>query len=594
MNVLYEENGDFKVGTVLSETDASLQVEAPHGKRTKVKASNVLLRFDETGLSDFLERAHAQAAQIDTDFLWECCGDAEFGFNDLAIEYCGHAPGALEAAGILCKLHSAPIYFHRKGRGRFRAAPAETLKAALAGLERKRQQAEQIYAWAAQLQRFELPDALRPLLRELLYKPDRNRLETKAFEKACEASALSAPKLIEACGALPSTHDYHFDRFLYEHFSHGIEFPSVQLPAWPDDLLTANVRAFSLDDASTTEIDDAMSLSALPNGLMRVGVHIAAPALGVLPGSEIDAIARSRLSTAYMPGRKITMLPPEVVAHYTLGEGTAPPALSLYIDVQPDTLEIVGTDTRVEYVPIAANLRHHQVDQLNEYFLRGETEADVPFGEELIWIYRFALKLEAGRGKASNSIDRVEYSFSVENDRIEIVPRKRGAPLDKLVAELAILVNRSWGKLLDDHDVAAIYRNQGEGKVRMAVSAGEHQGLGVSHYAWSSSPLRRYIDLINQWQLLAVLQQRDPPFARKSEALYAALRDFELTYAAYDEFQRRMEQYWCLRWLIQEQRQQVRAEVVRETLVRFADIPLYTRVPSLPELAPGTMVSLYI
>ena len=118
MNVLYEENGSFKVGTVLTEHDSSLQIEAPHGKRSKVKASNVLLRFDGAGLHDFLEHAEAQAAEIDTDFLWQCCGDAEFGFIDLATEYSGRAPSPLESTAILLKLHSAPIYFHRKGKGR--------------------------------------------------------------------------------------------------------------------------------------------------------------------------------------------------------------------------------------------------------------------------------------------------------------------------------------------------------------------------------------------------------------------------------------------------------------------------------------------
>jgi exoribonuclease II len=594
MNVLYEENGDFKVGTVLSETDASLQVEAPHGKRSKIKAANVLLRFAEGGLTDFLDRAQKQAEEIDTDFLWECCGDDEFAFADLAAEYCGHPPSSMEGATILLKLHSAPMYFHRKGRGRFRAAPADTLKAALAGLERKRVQAEQIEAWSAQLQVFEMPEALKTMVRDLLYKPDRNRLETKAFEQACAASGLSAPKLMQACGLLPSTHDYHFDRFLFEHFPQGDRFPAVAAPPWPDDLPTANVAAFSLDDATTTEIDDAMSLTELPGGRLRVGVHIAAPALGFGPGSEIDRIARERLSTAYMPGRKITMLPPEIVERFTLAEGAAPPALSLYMDVDPESFEILGSESRIEHVPVAANLRHHQVEQLNEDFGAGRVDPKIPYSAELYRLYRFALALEVARGKAGNTIDRVEYSFYVENERVEIVPRKRGAPLDKLVAEMMILVNRTWGQLLDERGIAAIYRTQGEGKVRMTTVAAEHQGLGVSHYAWSSSPLRRYIDLINQWQLIAALRNEAPPFVSKSEALLAALRDFEITYAAYDEFQRQMEFYWCLRWLDQEGVREASADVVRDNLVRFSNLPLVVRVPSLPELPPGTAVTVEI
>ena len=595
MNVLYEENGDYKVGTVLSETDSALQVEAPHGKRSKIKAAHVLLRFEHGGLTEFMARAEAQSQEIDTDFLWECCGEQEFAFHELAQDYCGHSPDALEAASILLKLHSAPMYFHRKGKGRFRAAPADTLKAALAGLERKRAQAEQMEKWAKQLQGFEMPEALQPLLRELLYKPDRNRLETKALEQACLATGLSAPKLVHACGHLSSSHDFHFNRFLFDQFPKGVEFPSIELPQLIENLPIAEVEAFSLDDATTTEIDDAMSLTKLPDGTLRVGVHIAAPALGFAPGSALDTIARNRLSTAYMPGRKITMLPDEFVARFSLNEGSAPPALSLYADINPHNFDIISIETRIERVPVAANLRHHQVEQLNEDFLLEKVDPSIPYAAQLHTLYRFALALEGARGKASNSVDRLEFNFYVENDRVQILPRKRGAPLDKLVAELMILVNSSWGQLLDEAGIAAIYRAQSDGKVRMTTIASGHQGLGVSHYAWSSSPLRRYIDLINQWQLIAALRNETPPFAsNKSEALLAAMRDFELTYAAYDEFQRQMEHYWCLRWIEQEGIQEATAEVVRDKLLRFNNMPLYLRLPSLPELAPGTMVEVQI
>jgi len=127
--------------------------------------------------------------------------------------------------------------------------------------------------------------------------------------------------------------------------------------------------------------------------------------------------------------------------------------------------------------------------------------------------------------------------------------------------------------------------------VRMTTAPAEHVGLGVSHYAWSSSPLRRYVDLVNQWQLLAALRGEPAPFAANGEALLMAMRDFEAAYAQYADFQERMERYWCLRWLVQERVEQAPAQVIRDGLVRLADIPLFVRVPSLPQDAsPGDEV----
>ncbi len=81
MNLLFEEDGAFKTGTILTDNDASLQVETPHGKRLKLKSNHVLMRFAQPSAGDLLLRAEAEAEGLDTEFLWEVCGDDEFAFS---------------------------------------------------------------------------------------------------------------------------------------------------------------------------------------------------------------------------------------------------------------------------------------------------------------------------------------------------------------------------------------------------------------------------------------------------------------------------------------------------------------------------------
>ena len=594
MNVLFEEDGNFKVASILSDTNGALQVEDARGKRFKLKANQVLLRFSGGALNEFLTAAEALAADVDVDFLWQCCPAEEFAFTDIATEYFGAASAEQQAATLLA-LHRAPMYFYRKGRGNYRAAPEENLKAALAGAEKKRLQQVQIDAWAEQLASGRVPAEWAPtLVYTLLHKPDKNTLEYKALDAAAQAMSVPPLKVFERAGALKDVQQYHFAAFLLDYFPKGTGFPEFPEPVLPTDLPLAPVQAFSIDDATTTEIDDAFSLRELEDGNLEVGIHIAAPTLGVLPDSILDAVVKQRLSTVYMPGNKITMLPEALVRHFTLEEGSARPALSLYLLLSP-TNEILGSRTVLDAVPVVANLRHDSLEPLfNEATLAQDPGIDYPFKAELRRLWELALVLEKRRGASDNGPQRLDYNFVVTGEHIDIVARKRGSPMDKLVAELMIFVNSEWGRLLKEGGYAGIYRAQSAGKVRMTTEAAPHQGLGLEQYAWSSSPLRRAVDLCNQRQLLAMIAGEPPVYPKNSPLLFAVMRDFDQTYSAYAEFQTRMERYWCLRYLEQEGISELAVSVWREGLVRVDKLPLVLRVGGITEHPPGTHLRLRV
>ena len=597
MNIFYEESGQFKVAAIVQKNDATYQVDTQHGKRTKVKANNVFAEFDGD-MAAFLENAQAQAADIDTDLLWEVCGEEEFSAEAIAEEYYGHAPTKTELAATLIALYAAPMYFYKKAKGVFKAAPEETLKQALAAIERKKQQDAQIDAWAEALKRGEMPSEIAADLKTILHAPDKQSLTYKAFTKAADALKTSAYELAKKTGGITSIPQYLQDGFEIKYFPKGTGFPDLPLPEMPD-LPKADVTAFSIDDESTTEVDDALSLTDLGNGTKRVGIHIAAPSLAIKPGDKMEKNIMERLSTVYFPGGKITMLPENWIAAFSLDAGAYRPAVSIYFDV--DSEFNVGEPTcKIEAVNIAENLRIQTIEPHFNAETGLDEAGEMMFAhhQDLIWFHQFAVALQKARGKYEP--DRApQYDYSIELDeagKVSVVRRERGSPIDTLVSEMMILANSTWAQMLHDNDLPGLFRVQPAGKVRMSTKSEPHIGMGVQHYGWFTSPLRRAADYINQKQLISLINDTAKPLYQNSDAeLFAALRDFDTTYAAYADFQRQMEAYWSLVYLQQQGTSELTATILKEDLVRIEGLPLVTRATGIPfDALPKSQVLLKI
>ena len=597
MNIFYEESGQFKVAAIVQKNDATYQVDTQHGKRTKVKANNVFAEFDGD-MAAFLENAQAQAADIDTDLLWEVCGEEEFTAEAIAEEYYGHAPTKTELAATLIALYAAPMYFYKKAKGVFKAAPEETLKQALAAIERKKQQDAQIDAWAEALKRGEMPSEIAADLKTILHAPDKQSLTYKAFTKAADALKTSAYELAKKTGGITSIPQYLQDGFEIKYFPKGTDFPDLPLPEMPN-LPKADVTAFSIDDESTTEVDDALSLTDLGNGTKRVGIHIAAPSLAVKPGDKMEKNIMERLSTVYFPGGKITMLPENWIAAFSLDAGAYRPAVSIYFDVGSEFN--VGEPTcKIEAVNIAENLRIQTIEPHFNAETGLDEAGEMMFAhhQDLIWFHQFAVALQKARGKYEP--DRApQYDYSIELDeegKVSVVRRERGSPIDMLVSEMMILANSTWAQMLHDNDLPGLFRVQPAGKVRMSTKSEPHIGMGVQHYGWFTSPLRRAADYINQKQLLSLIDDTAEPLFQQSDAeLFAALRDFDTAYTAYADFQRQMEAYWSLVYLQQQGTSELTATILKEDLVRIEGLPLVTRATGIPfDALPKTQVLLKI
>ena len=608
MYALFDDAGKFHAGRVMSEADTSLQVELDSGKRVKVKAANVMLRFDKPAPAELLAQAQALATEIELDLAWEFAPEDEFHFADLARDYFSAQASPAHQAAALLRLFDSPHYFRRLGKGQFKKAPEDTVKAALLGIERKQALAAQIETWATELAAGQCPAPVQEQLYKILFKPDKNGAEYKAVVEAAKRTQRAPLDLLKEAGAITSAYQFHWKRFLFEQFPKGHGFPAgLAAPGVEDELPLAAVQAFSIDDSATTEIDDALSVTGVGTGTVVFGVHIAAPGLAITPDSAVDKLARERLSTVYMPGWKLTMLPDDVVQQYTLTEGRDCPAVSVYFTLDEATLAVQATATRLERVPVAMNLRHDQLDEVvTEAALTGEAVADFPFAHELSFCFRLAKHLKAARevvrGKPEN-FNRPDYNFKLLRDdssfepdgseQVQIGTRKRGAPLDLMVAEAMILANSHWGGWLAEHGVPGIYRSQASLqpgiKVRMGVKPAPHAGMGVAQYTWATSPLRRYVDLVNQWQIIACARHGRTaalaaPFKPRDAALFSVISAFEATYAAYNDFQNGIERWWTLRWLEQNGVTEIDAQVMAGGLVRADALPLVFRLPATDSL----------
>ncbi len=619
MNLVYEEGGDIKVATVQSASGSgdaeSWQATSLSGKKIKLKAKEVWLRFDKPEAQVLMDQAQLLSKDIDLQFLWDCAPEDEFSLTDVALEYFGPQANISQQVALAIALQGAPVFFRRKGRGRFQRAPLEQLQAGLAAIERKQKELEQQTLWQQELVSGTFPEALKSSSNQLLFSPDKNTSAYKALIAACSETGESPAQLMIRCAAIESPLAYHQGLFLKAHFPNGsahsksIGVDQSAYDAAISSLPLATVKAFSIDDAGTTEIDDALSVSDLENGGYRVGIHIAAPGLAIAKDDPLDRVARDRMSTVYFPGDKITMLPDSVIKQFSLDEGAPRPALSIYVDIDAQGhLNRDSIQMRAEMVPMAANLRLEDLEHLVSEDSLLDESATYPFRKELAVLWKAAKHLHAGRqekrianGLRSEQLGVIDpnalardFYFEVDQidgaDRIEIIPRQRGSVLDTIVAEWMIFCNSASGQLLADHGLPGLFRTQkgwGPLRTRMQTTPGPHEGLGLDYYAWCTSPLRRYSDLVNQWQLIAlakhgVTAKMVAPFPPHDAVLMGIAADFESCYQAYGEYQDRLEKYWCLRWIVQEGgAKTVFVRHLKEGMSRLEPIPLHLPIPEL-------------
>ncbi len=338
-------------------------------------------------------------------------------------------------------------------------------------------------------------------------------------------------------------------------------------PPDPDQnrLDLTHLKVYTVDDETTTEIDDGLSWEMLPDNRERVWVHIADPTRWLVPEDELDLDARKRGSTVYLPTGMIPMFP-EILATgpMSLIQGEICCALSFGI-ILDDTGGVEDYSIHASLIKPTYRLTYEDVNDILESGVREEPE--------IAALGKWALKRKSWRyQQGAISINMPEATIKVKDDEVNI-DLLDDSPSRKLVAEMMILAGEVAARYGKTHNIPLPFRGQPQpelppeeellllpaGFVRacamrrcmprseMSINPLRHAGLGLETYTQATSPIRRYSDLLTHFQIKAHLRGDVLPFS--AEQLKEVMMNVTSITQEVVMVERQTNRYWALEYL---------------------------------------------
>lgn len=312
---------------------------------------------------------------------------------------------------------------------------------------------------------------------------------------------------------------------------HRLESPPADLDLNRLDL--THLKVYTIDDESTREIDDGLSLETLPDGRHRIWIHIADPTRWVSPGDALELEARRRSTTVYLPTGMVPMFPSELATGpMSLNQGKVSCALSFGV-VLDETGAIAEYEIYASLIKSTYRLTYDDVDEMLQWGVQAESELET--------IAKWAKRREQWRqSQGAIAIHMPESSIKVRGDGEEITIEVLEDSISRqLVAEMMILAGEVAGRYAQTHAVPLPFRSQPQpelpsdeellrlpaGPVRacairrcmprseLSITPARHSSLGLEAYTQVTSPIRRYSDLLAHFQIKAHLRGEEPPFS---------------------------------------------------------------------------------
>ncbi len=327
-----------------------------------------------------------------------------------------------------------------------------------------------------------------------------------------------------------------------------------------------HLHVYTIDDISTTEIDDGLSIETLADGSKRIWIHIADPTRWLDPESPLDKDARKRGTSVYLPTGVIPMFPMDLATGpMSLIESKVCHAMSFAVD-----LDDVGAVTHYEIVASLVKPNYRLTYEDVEEMLQLGVEADL----DCIADYaRLRKKWRVDQGAIEIHLPDTSVKVDSKNGDRLTLELMEDTFSRQLVAEMMILAGEVAARFAQTHNIPIPYRYQEQpelppldtlmqlpsGPVRefaicrcmtkgsLGLYASRHAGLGLDAYAQVTSPIRRYSDLLAHWQIKAFLREEPLPFT--AEMLTAILQAIDPAIWDANQVEKQSVRYWSLEYL---------------------------------------------
>ncbi len=614
--VEYLDDGRLRPALVIREPANQVVVVDRNGRERTLSRDLVLIHYSDRrppreALNEALgqlEEERAQlAAELDLNLLWEVVREHERSYTaeELAELFFGRR-SRVAVAVMLEALMADRLYFVRRHLN-FVARSAEQVERLRTQYERLRLRSESgrrlTNLLQSVVQRRDLPsrDEATPLINELtryLENPHtRSRELTMMLETAFGdvPPAEAAYVILERFGAAPQGPRFAVIGAVRHIFSEAVlaEATTVTPPARATD---ADDQAITIDDEETVEIDDAISCEMLANGDMCLRIHIALVADFVARGGAMDKEAAARGATFYLPESTIRMLPEAVSTdRASLIAGQQRHVFTTKVIIAASG-EIVSFSLYPAVIRVKARLSYDQADRLLEHDAEGACDEVAVILRRL---HNAAAKLRARRREAGAVlVQRREPKIRVIDGEIEVKVIDNASPSRQLVAEFMVLSNYCGARFAADNAIPIIYRTQpsastdgGQLRARLSLFPEVHTGVGFDCYSQLSSPIRRYMDLALQRQMVSAVAGGHATIYGADELL-GLLAASESAEAEGRDLERRAKRYWLLRYFHLQLRGQTLDAIVQRggTSAELEAYAVRGTLHGAPNLATNTRI----